>query len=683
MEKCASTEPPLFVNASNRFPLLFSAVFFFFVANVGAQEEPIYELPTWKVKSIAKTAALDGDYYVAIDHFEEVLVREGETEETLRSLADMYWKSNDYVKASATYERLIELNPEDGFYLLRYALLEKKMNKPSSALSYLNRYERLFLNENPDPKIYAQIQLEKEGCEFAINHPENEAIEVARLPNNINYPHVESNPFPVGGDSLYFSSIRINKVEYMEDELPMGNIYLAQQRSDSSFQLLPFTLPISDSAANVGNLKFNEEQNLLAFTKCYKQSPTYYRCDIFMAKKQGGYWTEPQPVRQINQSRSTQTQPCFAKGPDGHPMMYFSSDRSGGAGGKDIWYAMLSERGDVGKIANCGEINTPGDEVTPWYDNKSKTLYFSSNGLPGYGSMDIYAALGYAERWASAQNVEAPINSGADDLYYVAKDTLNGYFTSNREGVNSLRGATCCDDIFTHRKRKVTNITVDGNVGFVLRGDTGYSDVKVKLYVETNGKSVLADETTVDKDGNYRFRLQPGQKYRIVSEKDGYLNSSKQVSTENVKKDTQLNAGNIEMLINTRQPIVVRNIYYPFDEDYLTQKSKVTIDTTIFDILVSNPTIKIELSSHTDSKGSDAYNIDLSQRRAQSVVDYLIEKGIQPDRLVARGYGETDPIAPNQYPDGSDNPEGRAKNRRTEFRIIGYLPQYEEVIYEQ
>ncbi|MGB0166915.1 MAG: OmpA family protein, partial [Luteibaculum sp.] len=469
-----------------------------------------------------------------------------------------------------------------------------------------------------------------------------------------------------------------------ENELPKAKIYLGEKLSDSLFKVVPHNLPVSDSLYDVGNLSFNHDYTLLAFSKCSKKSPTYYSCELFISRKKNGIWQEPEPMKQLNERGSTQTQPCFALGPDGKQMIYFVSDRSGGIGGKDIWYALQNASGGFSDPKNCGEkLNTAKDEVTPFYNNHLKTLYFSSNGIPGYGGMDIFYINGYASTWASPFNIKAPINSGADDLFYFAEDSASGYFTSNREGVNSLQGATCCDDIFRHYKKKIIEVEIEGSVDFLIPGDKEKNKVNVKLYKDLGGKKVLVKETMADDEGRYRFRVQPDEKYRIVAEKDGYLKAGKSVSTEGIKDDAKISAEQIKLLIETKQPIVIKNIYYPFDEDYLTEASKQNIDTTIFEILAANPTIQVEISSHTDWFGSDAYNQDLSLRRAQSVVNYLIQKGIPEDRLVAAGYGESRPIAPNQNPDGSDNPVGRAKNRRTEFRIVGYLPQYEEILYEE
>lgn len=655
---------------------------FFFIPSVFGQIEPIHLLPDWKVKSIAKTAELDGDWYKASTYYEEYLSRVGESKEILSALGKSYFNAKDYLNANEVYEGLVMDYPEEGEFLLKYAQLQKNLGRHESALSYFERYQRNFLNDKPDEELLAQINLEMEGCELALQKRSNPRMEVFRLPNNINYPHVESNPLPLG-DSLYFSSIRTEEVDHDPNEIPKSQIYLAVER-DSTWYLFQHTLNLdNESEYNIGNLAFNHNQTRLAYSKCERKNPTYYRCDLYEARKVKGKWQEAKELKSLNERKYNQTQPAYALGPDGREMLYFVSDRPDGVGGKDIWHAVADKSGNFSKAKNCGaKLNSPKDDVTPWYDNQAKTLYFSTNGLPGYGNMDVFSINGYATKWASPRNLGGPINTGADDMFYHAKDSVSGYFTSNREGVNSLQGATCCDDIFRYQLKKIVKIEAEGTVDFVV-GKDDKSKVKVGLYKNLGEKNVLVSETNPDASGKYSFSLDPDENYKILAEKEGYLKGMSEYSTEGVRESQKGNIDPIKLLVNTKEPIVVRNIYYPFDKAYLTEDSKVNIDTTIYDILEANPTIKVEISSHTDWFGSDKYNENLSQDRAQSVVDYLIEKGIPADRLVAKGYGEKKPIAPNQNPDGSDNPEGRARNRRTEFRIIGYLPQYEDVIYEE
>ncbi|HVE62150.1 MAG TPA: OmpA family protein, partial [Chitinophagaceae bacterium] len=205
----------------------------------------------------------------------------------------------------------------------------------------------------------------------------------------------------------------------------------------------------------------------------------------------------------------------------------------------------------------------------------------------------------------------------------------------------------------------------------------------VSVYATDNeNNEVLVKTDSTDSEGKYFIKLQQGNNYHIVFNKPGYFNRKLNFSTKAVtNSDTLHRSVSIRQI--PRQPIIVKNIYYPFDKSYLTDTAKLVVDTTIYPILLENQEIVVEISSHTDSKGADTYNEKLSQERAQSVVNHLISKGIDKDRLVAKGYGESKPLAANEHHDGSDNPEGRQMNRRTEFKVIGIMKKYTDVIYEE
>ena len=186
------------------------------------------------------------------------------------------------------------------------------------------------------------------------------------------------------------------------------------------------------------------------------------------------------------------------------------------------------------------------------------------------------------------------------------------------------------------------------------------------------GEEILVQTVETGADGKYQFQLEPDQFYAIKTAKTGFLIQEHDIITTGIEKSRRY-IKNLELDYYIGRSIVVENIYYEFDEAALTKASEITIDTTIYEILIENLHIIIELSSHTDSEGSDGYNENLSQRRAESVVNYLIRKGIPKNRLTPKGYGESKPRAPNKNADGLDNPDGRAKNRRTEFKVIGEL----------
>ena len=194
---------------------------------------------------------------------------------------------------------------------------------------------------------------------------------------------------------------------------------------------------------------------------------------------------------------------------------------------------------------------------------------------------------------------------------------------------------------------------------------------------DSTGESYLRKRFQSDVDGNLKFRLDPNGKYIVKTEKDGYFTTDREISTMGMMSSRKTNL-DLSMEKITKKAFVLENIYYDFNASDLSDEARATLDTTIYEILVENPTIVVEIGSHTDSKGRSEYNKALSQQRAESVVKYLIKRGIRRDRLTAKGYGETQPVAPNKFDDGSDNPDGRAKNRRTEFRVIGEIELIEE-----
>ena len=427
-------------------------------------------------------------------------------------------------------------------------------------------------------------------------------------------------------------------------------------------------------------------------------------------------------------------------------VVYFVTDRPGGKGGTDIWYFLYDQnKNKYSKPRKIGsKLNTVGNEMTPNFDIETHTLYFSSDGYSGLGGLDILKSTGELNKWTPPINEGYPINSEADDLYFtISKNRETGFFTSNRKGGIALKNPTCCDDIYNFRWTQYIHIIVKGNI-FTKYQSTNTDTIKRILnppqqIISTNTDSLPTDSTlqvsndsiqftstdstgtvfavegtqtdsiiyldsskvtlylvnfengketdffiksyTTKPDGYYDFHLEQGNYYRLVAEKDGYFNGIATLSTANIKQSDTL-IQDIPLKKIPMQAIVLENIYYEFDKWDLTDEAKAIIDSTLYPILRDNPKLIVELSSHTDSKGNDNYNKKLSQKRAESVVNYLTqEKGIEPARLVAKGYGESKPIAPNKNPDGSDNPEGRAKNRRTEFKVIGSSDQFSKVNY--
>ena len=196
--------------------------------------------------------------------------------------------------------------------------------------------------------------------------------------------------------------------------------------------------------------------------------------------------------------------------------------------------------------------------------------------------------------------------------------------------------------------------------------------VEVYIKDKKTGEKFLVKTLESDKLGNYKTSIEAGQDYFIIIKKTDYLGASVDVTTQGITTSQEITK-NLLLAKNPKEPLHIPNIQYEFDKSNILESSKIAIDTTVFSLMEANPEIIVEIQSHTDNKGSEQYNVKLSQSRAESVVSYLISKGIKKERLKAKGYGESKPIAKNENADGSDNPEGRAQNRRTDFKIIGVL----------
>jgi len=302
-------------------------------------------------------------------------------------------------------------------------------------------------------------------------------------------------------------------------------------------------------------------------------------------------------------------------------------------------------------------------------------IYFSSNGLINVGGRDVFKANGSGSRFSNAENLGFPVNSSVDDHYFVIAPNENyGYFVSNRPGIIALKSETCCDDIFRYDWIRRIKLAVTGNVYVEKNGEKIAVDkAMVSMYMtENQTNEILMETDTLKKRERYFFDLTQDREYKLIAEKEGYLSDRSVINTFDKTESDTLVVDLFLKLIEKEKSFILQNIYYDYDQATLRTASKSTLDSLVL-FLKENPAIIVELGAHTDNKGDDEYNKKLSQKRAESVVKYLITAGLSKDRLIAKGYGETNAIAQNENPDGSDNPEGRQLNRRTEFTIKGEL----------
>lgn len=385
--------------------------------------------------------------------------------------------------------------------------------------------------------------------------------------------------------------------------------------------------------------------------------------NIYSTTLDGDVWTEP--VKLNSNINSKYWEPSAFISADGMTI-YFSSNRPGGFGGRDLYESQKTEKGDWGKPVNMGAIiNTPYDEDAPFIHPDGITLFFSSNGHKTMGGFDIfYSTLSDDGKWQAPQNVGFPVNSPDDDIFYVVSpDKTKAYYSSFKEGGFGEKD----NYVITFLDQKQAALTLVK--GTVKDSDGGIpKGIEITVTDNETGKIVGVYRPN-KKTGQYLFVLTPGKNYNISYDADGFMFYSE--NRQIPKKTNYYEINKIIQLppITVGSKIVLNNIFFDFDKSTLRTTSNVELKN-IIRFLNKYPKIVIEIAGYTDSKGTPAYNLKLSQDRAAAVVDYLAAHGIAKARMAAKGYGEASPDASNENADGTDNPEGRQLNRRVEMKII-------------
>jgi outer membrane protein OmpA-like peptidoglycan-associated protein len=386
--------------------------------------------------------------------------------------------------------------------------------------------------------------------------------------------------------------------------------------------------------------------------------------NIYSTTLDGDKWSTP--VKLSKNINSKYWEPSAFISADGHTI-YFSSNRPGGYGGRDIYVSQKTSNGDWGKASNMGPvINTEFDEDAPFIHPDGVTLFFGSNGHKTMGGFDIfYSTLSEDGRtWQPPINVGYPINSPDDDVFYVVSpDKTKAYYTSFKENGYGEKD----NYVITFIGREQAPLTL---LKGVVKDMYNAVPKVIEITVTDNETGIVVGVYhTNSKTGQYLFILTPDKNYNISYESDGFLFYSenrqidKKTNYYEIYKEIQLPP----IIVGSK--VVLNNIFFDFDKATLRPTSNVEL-RNIIRFLNKYPNVKIEIAGYTDSKGTDEYNIKLSDERALAVVTYLTKNGIAKNRLVAKGYGETLPDSANENSDGSDNPKGRQLNRRVEMKII-------------
>ncbi|UTW61118.1 OmpA family protein [bacterium SCSIO 12741] len=634
------------------------------------------------------------DYYTQIDILEELLKRKPEKVNWQFKLARAYDESRNYQPAMDHYSKTYYADPKKyAVCLFHMGRIMKTREQYQMAGVYFDRFIKEY-REQKDSKYYRNwAKAELGGIELAMAEDTSKRqANVVPLAGNINKAHIEFSPVILDSTTFWYTSLPSDTIVYRYEntldppEVPLQQVFLAQKQGQEWENAGLAPIPLNELGDNIGSLALSPDKQRLYFTRCSYNWQRKISCKLYVCHMEGGQWGEPELLDgQINLDNYTSTHPTV--GPSSKPdrdVIYFTSDRPGGKGGNDIWYFRYRiSKNKYEKPRNCGnKVNTPQDEITPHFDVPSHRLYFSSEGRQSIGGFDVFYTVGERSKWlGKAENAGTQLNSPLDDLYYMLfDDRETGLLVSNRDGSIALKHPHCCDDLFYVQWKNLIRLAIEGEI--TDKKDNKLAGVELVLYSQDSidGEELILNRVTADENGNFNVRLEENIDYRIQFEKEGYFSEEVKVSTIG-KTESDTLFRNVKLARIPDEEIIIPNILYDFDDASLTSQAKTAIDTSIYQILIHNPQIIVEISSHTDSKGTHAYNEHLSQQRAESVVKYLRSKGIDKERMQPKGYGETQPIAPNVFTDGSDNPAGRAKNRRTAFRVIGQMPvdvEYED-----
>lgn len=623
-----------------------------------------------------------GEYYAAAQSFRKVYNSLSAKDKALRgetafSLAESYRHISQPAKAAVAYANAIRYHHFDTLSTLYLADMLRMKGDYKAAANQYRQYLSYSLNHRDSLEAMRGIR----SCSLSLawkQHPTRHKVRPAE--NTLLSRRNDYAPIFADAHTLYFTSTRdeANSSREISDITGQhfADIFYAKRQEDRPWQK-PIALDtLINTADEEGTCCFTPDGRTMYFTRCRQIVDRHNPAQLFMTTRTDGDWSEPVWVKIFPDSVSSIAHPTIS--PDGQ-FMVFSSDFPGGEGGFDLWSVRLSPL-PIGLPINLGpSVNTPRNEVFPSFA-PGGALYFSSDGHPGMGGLDLFRATKHEAGW-TVENLQSPMNSSYDDFsitFQPDSHERSGYFSSNR---NNPRGTDKLYLFTIDELQLLTDIEVTDQDG---------NPVVNAIITIANDKGFY-EQRHANAFGRYSMPLTPETAYSILASAKGHLNTHADLYVTPTEADTTYTL--TLQLANITRPIPIENIYFDYASHVLSPQSAESLNHLIA-TLQENPNLHIEITSHCDYKGSEAYNQRLSQRRAQAVTDYLTAGGIQAERLTAKGMGKSQPkvitrrdlrrapflrigdtLTENfilQLPDASRQERCNEINRRTEFRVIRY-----------
>lgn len=623
--------------------------------------------------AVANEQMARGEYFDASKTYRKIYNKLTKREERPQrgevafKMAECHRHLNQFARAAAAYQNAARYGyPDSTLYLYMGQMLAAD-GKYAPAVTALKDY----LQWKPGDELAqnalagAQYALEKKGATRYV-------VRNAKL---FNSRRADYAPMYLDRslDQLYFTTTTEKVTGNQKSEITgmkKGDIWFVTKNERGEWKRPEPVEGELNTDADEGTPAFTPDGQTMYLSRARREPNSNTGVEIYTSSRSDAKWSAPVKYEITSDTISSYAHPAVS--PDG-AWLYFTSDMPGGQGGRDIWRVNLKDK--QGSLENLGEwINTPGDEMFP-YVRSDSTLYFASNGHPGYGGLDIFCArLTKSGGW-TVTNMGTPVNSAADDFGITFGEGESGFFSSNR-GDN--RGY---DHIYSFELPEL-KITISG---WVLDKDEEPVPNAVIRIVGNDGSN---QKQIARSDGSFSFPLDRGVSYVMLAGAKGYLNAKQEFTSDIAEEDADYAVDFI--LSSITKPVVIDNIFYDFDKATLRPESQTALDE-MAQVLRDNPNVTIEMASHTDRKGSEEYNIDLSSRRAKSVIDYLISVGIAPERLQSHGYGKSRPktitkklareypqfkegeVLTEEYIEALSEEDQEAAdqiNRRTEFQVL-------------
>lgn len=618
-----------------------------------------------------------GEYYDASVTYKKVYNKLRKKEERPQrgevafKMGRCYKLLNMSARASAAFQNALRYEYPDS---TTHFMLAQALHADGKYAAALRSYDK-YLEFCPDDSLAINCA---EGCRTAQEIRARGSRYVVKQAKLFNSRRADFCPMYLGADcdQIYYTSTTEKATGDKKSEITgmkNADVFFSKKNEKGEWERPEPVEGELNTEFDEGIVAFSPDAQTMYLTKARRELNAPTSVEIYTSTRSDAKWSAPVKFEITADTLSTFGHPAVS--PDGE-YLYFVSDMPGGYGGKDIWRISLKER--QGSLVNLGpDINTEGNDDFP-YVRSDGSLYFSSDGHPGMGGLDIFRATTVGDpadlRW-KVENMGFPINSAGDDFGITFGKGEDGFFSSNR---GDARGY---DHIYSFEYDPV-RITIEGLVMDKDEEPVKNAIIRIVGNDGSNQKEVARD------DGSFSFALQRGVKYVMLAGAKGYLNQKQEFASDSTMEDANYW---VEFILpSISKPSVVENIFYDYDKADLRPESKTALNELIA-VLHDNPNVTIEMASHTDRWGSDAYNINLSERRAKSVVDYLVENGISRDRLQPHGYGKSRPKTVTkriarlypQFKEGDilteefiktlseeDQQAADQINRRTEFSVL-------------